>query len=85
MISVSTIDYIDDFDGNEVALKHPTFEGEEPVVCDNCIEDGNRITIVDGEMFHRCRANEASCVDGTACPDYIEQCACDTCHIKEGT
>ena len=56
------------------------------MVCDNCTEVKTvRITIVDGEMFHRCRANENSCVDGKACPDYIESCSCTNCHIKEGT
>jgi len=53
------------------------------MVCDNCTEVKTvRITVVDGEMFHRCRADENSCVDGKACPDYIESCSCTNCHIK---
>jgi len=64
------------------------------MVCDNCTEVKTvRITIVDGEMFHRCRADrrswirvcstETSCVDGKACPDYIESCSCTNCHINK--
>jgi len=32
-----------------------------------------------GEFFHRCRADEASCIDGKDCPDYVEHCDCTLC------
>jgi len=39
------------------------------MICDACQEDH-------GEFFHRCRADENSCIDGKDCPDYIERCEC---------
>ena len=54
------------------------------MICENCVADTNRITIIDGEMFHRCRANESSCVEGKDCPDYIEHCDCKDCYIALG-
>jgi hypothetical protein len=28
---------------------------------------------------HMCRADEASCIDGIDCPDYVEHCSCVQC------
>jgi len=53
------------------------------MICDNCVED-NRITIIDGEMYHRCRASKLSCIDGAYCSDYIEHCDCKDCYIAVG-
>jgi hypothetical protein len=44
-------------------------------VCDNC-EYGND----PDATYHRCRADEFSCIDGTDCPYYIEQCDCKQCY-----
>ena len=42
------------------------------MTCDNC-------QLAEDNHGHRCRANESSCIDGTDCPDYIEQCDCQQC------
>ena len=42
------------------------------MTCDNC-------QLAEDNHGHRCRANESSCIDGTDCPDYIEQCDCKQC------
>lgn len=55
------------------------------MICENCVEDTNKIIIVHGEMYHRCRANDMSCIDGVDCPDYIERCDCKDCYIAVGT
>ena len=49
------------------------------MICDGCTEAAH------GNFFHRCRANESSCVDGEDCPDYIEHCDCtlSTCNNEE--
>ena len=43
------------------------------MICDGCTEGH-------GDFFHRCRADENSCIDGTDCPDYIERCDCTYCN-----
>ena len=43
------------------------------MICDGCTEGH-------GDFFHRCRADENSCIDGTDCPDYIEHCDCTYCN-----
>jgi len=48
----------------------------ELILCDNCTQDPNGL--------HQCRANESSCIDGKACPDYVENCACTECWIEGG-
>ena len=44
---------------------------EAKFICDNCC--------IDIKYGHRCRSNEASCIDGKDCPDYIEHCDCKEC------
>ena len=50
------------------------------MTCDNCC-----IAEENTGSSHRCRADESSCVDGKACPDYIEHCDCtlSTCSSEE--
>ena len=45
------------------------------MVCENCVED---------EAYKQehsgCRANEATCIDGRDCPDFVEYCDCPYCN-----
>lgn len=43
-------------------------------ICDNCWDD-----IKARNEYHRCKADPESCVEGTACPDYIDKCICPYC------
>ena len=42
--------------------------------CESCEED----TAYD-RKHTGCRANEATCIDGVDCPDYVEHCSCQVC------
>lgn len=53
------------------------------MTCDNCLQatDETRCRPVmwdsmSEQDWHRCRADEYSCLDGTDCPDYVESCNC---------
>ena len=43
-------------------------------ICDNC-----ELDIAIDNSYHRCRADEDSCIDGTNCEDYVATCACEIC------
>ena len=43
-------------------------------ICDNCTEDDAYKQAHSG-----CRAYETTCIDGTDCPDYVEECDCLEC------
>jgi len=42
-------------------------------LCSNCEMD-----IAERNPYHRCRAMDSSCIDGTDCPDFVE-CSCVQC------
>lgn len=44
------------------------------MICETCVEDTVCALIHSG-----CRADEATCIDGRACPDFIERCDCLIC------
>jgi|TARA_B110000263_G_scaffold32884_1_gene24941 hypothetical protein len=44
---------------------------KEETLCESCAEDESGT--------HRCRADEAFCIERTACPDYQEYCPCEEC------
>ena len=46
-------------------------------VCENCESPLDDVE----DAGHRCLADENSCVDGKACPDYVTRCNCRECHV----
>ena len=46
-------------------------------VCENCESPLDDVE----DAGHRCLADENSCVDGKACPDYVTRCNCRECLV----
>ena len=49
--------------------------GNCTMVCKNCISPLDDVEY----EYHRCLADENSCVEGKACPYYVTKCNCKKC------